>query len=321
MGILVITSQCTRLRSLNLSNCSKITANGVSLIAKNCRKLTTINLSHIQANGTANMSVKNLLNECGQQLEELYLAGNKSVGTPSLLFIQSCCRNLKILDLSCTSIENFNIERLQAGCPKMVELRLSQLSFSTPLKVTVNEMNASAGFPDLELLSLASVTGGPNDDFLQRLLKTSSKLRQLDLRGCEKITHRAFSNIPAVSVEQLFLARCTISWKDLFKIINARWQDNLKELDVSWCHDLSDVALLTLAITKNTLLTKLNLAGTSVSTPGVRNIIGSCPNLKEINLTSCRGVPRGLKQLHNEESIRTLRNSALLQAKPDSVEL
>lgn len=29
--------------------------------------------------------------------------------------------------------------------------------------------------------------------FPNRLLKTSSKLRQLDLRGCEKITHQAFS--------------------------------------------------------------------------------------------------------------------------------
>ena len=26
-----------------------------------------------------------------------------------------------------------------------------------------------------------------------RLLKTSRKLRQLDIRGCEKITHRVFS--------------------------------------------------------------------------------------------------------------------------------
>lgn len=32
-----------------------------------------------------------------------------------------------------------------------------------------------------------------------------------------------------------------------------------------------------------------------------------CPNLKELNLTSCRGVPRGFKQLHNECSISRLR--------------
>lgn len=50
-----------------------------------------------QTDGTANMSVKNLLNERGHQLEEVYLAGNKSVGTPSLLFIQVCCERKAIV--------------------------------------------------------------------------------------------------------------------------------------------------------------------------------------------------------------------------------
>ena len=34
------------------------------------------------------MSIKNLLRERGRQLEALYLAGNKSIGTPSLIAVQ-----------------------------------------------------------------------------------------------------------------------------------------------------------------------------------------------------------------------------------------
>ncbi|CAB3995926.1 F-box LRR-repeat 6-like [Paramuricea clavata] len=319
-GLEVIGSHCMELRSIDLSKCGKVTARGVSLIASYCTKLTSINLSYVQTDVTSNMSIKNLLHERGCQLEALYLAGNKSIGTPSLIAVQSCCENLKILDLSCTSITSFHVEKLQAGCPHLIELRLSQLSL-LPSTVTANQMDASAGFPDLELLSLASITGGDGTDdrFLQRLLKTSSKLRQLDLRGCEKISHQAFPNLPAVSLEQLFLSRCKISWKDLFKIIKTRWRDSLKELDVSWCNNLDDVALLTLASIPYTIVTTLNLAGTGVGTVGVRSIVDSCPNLTELNLTSCRGVPRGVKQLHGAENIRKLR--AQLHSAPEHVEL
>ena len=41
-----------------------------------------------QADATSNMSIKNLLRERGHGLEALYLAGNKSVGTPSLAAVQ-----------------------------------------------------------------------------------------------------------------------------------------------------------------------------------------------------------------------------------------
>jgi len=41
-----------------------------------------------QTDATSNMSIKNLLHERGHGLETLYLAGNKSVGTPSLFAVQ-----------------------------------------------------------------------------------------------------------------------------------------------------------------------------------------------------------------------------------------
>ena len=41
-----------------------------------------------QTDATSNMSIKNLLHEQGHGLEALYLAGNKPVGTPSLVAVQ-----------------------------------------------------------------------------------------------------------------------------------------------------------------------------------------------------------------------------------------
>ena len=322
-GLEIIANHCVALQSINLSKCGRITSKGVSLIATHCSKLTSINLSYIQTDATSNMSIKNLLHERGHGLEALYLAGNKSVGTPSLAAVQACCVKLKILDLSSCSTGNFSLhlERLQAACPHLVELRLSELPFT----VVASEMDALEGFPCLELLSLASLTGGfgIDDKLLQRFLKTSSKLRQLDLRGCENVSYGAFTDIPADSLEQLFLSRCKISWKNLFKIIKARWNDSLRDLDVSWCSNLNDAALLTLMGSTHSSLMKFNLAGTGVATTGVRNILDSCPKLTELNLTSCRGVPRGLKKLHDVKSIRKLRaqpHTAMEQVEVDTLQ-
>lgn len=269
----VIATSCSGLTSLNLARCKRVTARGLSSITANCPNLTTINLSSIKTDATSNSSIKLLLQHRGSQLKALYLAGNKSVGSPTLTAIQTFCGNLKILDLSDTSISNFHVERLQAGCPQIVELRLAQLSLlpSTPKRT---EMESSAGFPDLELLSLASITGGNGTDdmLLRRLLKTSTKLRQIDLRGCEKITHEGLLNLPVLSLEQLFLSRCKISWKALFNAIGQKWKHSLKDLDVSWGNNVNDTALMCLASKKtpNAVLGFLNLAGSGVTATGVR---------------------------------------------------
>lgn len=35
--------------------------------------------------------------------------------------------------------------------------------------------------------------------------------------------------------------------------------------------------------------------------------MNACPKLKHLNLTSCRGVPRGLKQWHTGAKLRNLK--------------
>lgn len=41
----------------------------------------------------------------------------------------------------------------------------------------------------------------------------------------------------------------------------------------------------------------LNLCGSAVSADAVKEILKSCPALNSINLSSCRGLPRGIKRL------------------------
>lgn len=63
------------------------------------------------------------------------------------------------------------------------------------------------------------------------------------------------------------------------------------------------VNVQTFGTIKNTMLfffgfnSHLNLCGSSVSLEAVKIILTNCPLLTSINLSSCRGLPRGVKRL------------------------
>lgn len=72
----------------------------------------------------------------------------------------------------------------------------------------------SPGFPELEELSVASLADESrlfNDEFLQRILKTSTQLKLLDVRGCSRLTHDSLIRLPTWDLKHLFLSGCSIT--------------------------------------------------------------------------------------------------------------
>ena len=72
---------------------------------------------------------------------------------------------------------------------------------------------ASPGFPLLEELSLAGLeedqtttSRSVDDDGIERILKNSTKLRLLDVRGCIRLTDSGLVKVPAWDLEHLFLS-------------------------------------------------------------------------------------------------------------------
>lgn len=75
----------------------------------------------------------------------------------------------------------------------------------------------SLGFPDLEELSVAALADESrliNDECLQRILKTSTRLNLLDVRGCARLTHDSLIRLPTWDLKHLFLSGCSVL-KDL----------------------------------------------------------------------------------------------------------
>ena len=52
----------------------------------------------------------------------------------------------------------------------------------------------------------------------------------------------------------------------------------------------------------------MNLCGSSVTLEPVKALLSKCSNLESLNLQSCRGLPRGVKRLYENEQLIELRN-------------
>ena len=57
---------------------------------------------------------------------------------------------------------------------------------------------------------------------------------------------------------------------------------------------------------------KLNLCNTSVRLKPLTHLLKNCPTLEYLNLTSCRGLPRGMKRLYSDrEKVENLRDDII----------
>lgn len=322
------------LTSITLSGWKNFTSDHLTFLVENMKKLERIDLSSINVEMNANKSALgaqylcNAMQVMGERLTHLYLAHNRLAGIPQLVNILSThCPNLVILDLSnvttqATSHGILHVEKLQQGCPKLKVLRItnSHITLSTP---SMQEMMDSPGFPELEELSVA-VTGESRvigDEHIQRILKSSSKLKLLDVRGCARLTHESLIRLPAWDIKHLFLSGCSVT-RDMgsgLELIASKWAHSLIELDLAWANMQQplDNALRALADKgAESRLAHLNLCGSSVSEEAVKEVLANCPLMSSINLASCRGLPRGVKRkMQGPQELKELRDVLKVQLK------
>uniref|UniRef100_A0A1B0FKE0 Uncharacterized protein n=1 Tax=Glossina morsitans morsitans TaxID=37546 RepID=A0A1B0FKE0_GLOMM len=328
------------LKSITLAGWKGFTSDHLIFLVENMNKLERLDLSSINVEMNASksavgvQSLCNALQVMGERLTHLYLAHNRLAGIPQVVNILSThAPNLQLLDLSnvstqATSHGILHIEKLQQGCPKLKVLRITN-SHITLCNATMQEMMDSPGFPNLEELSVAVLTESRviGDEHLQRILKSSSKLKLLDVRCCTRLTHESLIRLPAWDIKHLFLSGCSVT-RDTgsgLELIASKWAHSLIELDLAWANVQQplDNALHALADKgAESRLAHLNLCGSSVSEEAVKEILANCPLMSSINLSSCRGLPRGVKRLmQGPQELNELREVLKVQLKvklPDS---
>ncbi|XP_016979471.1 F-box/LRR-repeat protein 6 [Drosophila rhopaloa] len=311
-----LSSGCPNLAGITLSGWKGFTSDHLTYLVDNMHKLQRLDLSSINVEMNASKSAVgvnslcNALQTMGSRLTHLYLAHNRLAGIPQIVGVLSThCPNLTLLDLSnvttqATSHGVLHIEKLQHGCQKLKVLRVTN-SHITPSTATMQEIMDSPGFPNLEELSVAALTDESriiSDDHLQRILKSSSKLKLLDVRNCTRLTHESLIRLPAWDIKHLFLSGCSVT-RDMgsgLELIASKWAHSLIELDLAWANMQQpiDNALRALAEKgRESPMAHLNLCGSSVSDEAVKEILTNCRKMSSINLASCRGLPRGVKRL------------------------
>ncbi|EAA11209.3 AGAP006431-PA [Anopheles gambiae str. PEST] len=304
------------LTTISLAGWKALSTDHLMFLVQNFKSLRNLDLSSVNAEVNANKtavgqtSLCNAIKEMGSRLTHLHLAHNRLSGIPQIVkALATHCPNLLLLDLSnvntvAMSHGILHIEQLQHGCQKLKVLRItnSHINLST---ASLQEQMESPGFPELEELSVASLADEArlfNDEFLQRILKTSTKLTLLDVRGCARLTHDSLIRLPTWDLKHLFLSGCSIN-RDMgagLELIASKWAHSLIEFDLAWASATKplDDALKALADKgSESPLKYLNLCGSSVSLEAVKEVLANCPHINAINLASCRGLPRGVKRL------------------------
>ncbi|XP_025835430.1 F-box/LRR-repeat protein 6-like isoform X2 [Agrilus planipennis] len=329
--ILSLSRNCPQLVSLNLSGWKGLMADHFKLLSSEFPKLQRLDLSSISGSSLNSQPLVHLAQTMGNRLTHLVLAHNKLIGfTLIMTALSECCSNLQLLDIS--NIRTFShntallrVERLQNGCPKLRVLRITNSEIWLA-PASIPEQMSSPGFPNLEELSLAGLEAQQatartiDNDGIERILKNSTKLRLLDVRGCIRLTDSGLVKVPAWDLEHLFLSACyvTRTTNSGLELILQKWSHSLLEVDLAWstATESLDAAVLALAEKgDDSPLRVLNLCGSSVSLDPVKAVLTKCPQLHSINLQSCRALPRGIKRLYTgRAAVAELRRS--LQDKP-----
>uniref|UniRef100_T1J786 F-box domain-containing protein n=1 Tax=Strigamia maritima TaxID=126957 RepID=T1J786_STRMM len=324
-GIKAVIENCPHLTNINLSGCKKLSAADVKLLADNCVHLSKIDLSHIAhysraVNPVSHLSLKYLMSKLGKNIVYFSMANNTVTGVPMIFnCISEQCPRLQALDFSNVQTTNrdvitLNIEKLQEGCPNLQILRLANTSIrlaNVPLHLQVS----TRGFPKLKELSIAGKGDGfistIEDSGLDRILKSSEELQLLDVRGCKRITTSSLIRIPAWNLQSLFLSQCPAAMDAQLELVMQKWKHSLIEVDLSWNNHINqaiDLAITALTVDPETSkLVFMDLCGSSVTFESVKKVLSKCLLLRKLNLTSCRGLPRGMKRAYADEELDQLR--------------
>ncbi len=179
----------------------------------------------------------------------------------SYYFLQQHAKNLRFLDVSNISTTSrdtilINIEKLQKGCPRLTTFRTTNTMLGLN-EAPVREQVMSPGFPLLEELTIGvdqrGYFDGMDDSQIERILKKSSRLRLLDIRGCKGISDSTLVRLPFWDLEYLYVAGCSVcsSSRDGLELLVKKWSSTLIELDIGLTPDARTVDWAVLALVED----------------------------------------------------------------------
>ena len=256
-----LSQSCFQISKLNLDLCDKITDEGIQFISQNCTKLSKIVLTFCPL--ITDQSLHCLAENC-PQISFLDLANCKSITSSGLIAISQNCSQISHLNLSkCSNIDNDGLQSVAENCSL-----ISYLNIDDCKKVSDDGLirfSKCRRIKRIYLRNLSLIT----DKSLLAL--SSSKLIEINLTGCCKITSKGVNAITSNS-------------KSL-----------LTDISLDGCKRFDDNGLQVLYENCN-CISKINLDSTLVSDDHLKILAASCKKINSFSAKRCRNVTeRGLR--------------------------
>ncbi|KAL4911531.1 hypothetical protein BDW74DRAFT_164972 [Aspergillus multicolor] len=282
-GTVVPFAQCNRIERLTLTNCRKLTDNGVSDLIVGSRHLQALDVSELRA--LTDHTLFNVAENCNR-LQGLNITGCTNVTDESLIAISQKCRLLKRLKLNgVTQVTDRAILSFAQNCASILEIDLQECKLVTNQSVTA----LMATLQNLRELRLAHCEKVDDSAFLDLPRHvTMSSLRILDLTACENIRDDAVERIvnAAPRLRNLVLAKCKfITDRSVWTI--CKLGKNLHYVHLGHCSNITDNAVIQLVKSCNRIR-YIDLACCSRLTDRSVQQLATLPKLRRIGLVKCQ---------------------------------
>ncbi|XP_059157683.1 F-box/LRR-repeat protein 6-like [Physella acuta] len=317
--------------TLNLFSCGKVQPELVSRLPQLCTSLRRVDISNPLVHtgeqggpGFRSLHIESLISGCGARLVEVRLAGVigfftvKKYACSFFKALQDNCPNLEELDVRMSP--RFSLKQIDCkvdmrgfveSCPKLKELRIDGINLSDGK----GKDQPYSGPKHLKFYSQSSLTTSPSDKAVFYLMFASvTKLIELDISSTNLLPGVITKWVKAVDCLNL----ADMKWKvadsnNLYECLDS-WIMSIKVLDLSnnkLKSNALDSALNLYAVVDDPNfqgypLKHLNISKTNITAKTVKQIISACKNLEEIDLTSCRELPRGSKRIFHKKEFNTL---------------
>ncbi|CAL5210544.1 unnamed protein product [Lathyrus oleraceus] len=240
--------------------------------------------------GYSYVGIFNLLSKC-QFLQYLDLQEAYFLNDLHVLELSSFLGDLLSINISqCTSLTNFALFSLLRNCASLSEVRMEYTSIGKVSEESYNILINHVGNSQLKSLCLAH-NRWLRDEHIYMFASILPNLQLFDLRDCWGISEEGIGHVlrKCSKIRYLNLTNCVG-----LKILRMNFKvSSLEVLNLSEC-GINDSSLY--AISKSCFgLLQLDLGRCyDVTEKGVRQVVESCTQLREINLQECRKVAAGV---------------------------
>ncbi|KAL4880106.1 hypothetical protein BJY04DRAFT_219634 [Aspergillus karnatakaensis] len=282
-GTVVPFSQCNRIERLTLTNCRKLTDNGVSDLIVGSRHLQALDVSDLRS--LTDHTLFKVAENC-PRLQGLNITGCAKVTDDSLIVVSQQCRMLKRLKLNgVTQVTDNAIMSFAQNCPSILEIDLQECKLVTNRSVTTL-MTTLHNLRELRLAHCTEI----DDSAILDLPKNISlgNLRILDLTQCENIRDDAVERIisAAPRLRNLVLAKCRLITDRAVWAI-CKLGRNLHYVHLGHCSNITDSAVMHLVKSCNRIR-YIDLACCGRLTDRSVQQLATLPKLRRIGLVKCQ---------------------------------